>query len=82
MNIEDYINAAEVAMIRQTDHSYYRYALVVRAEKLLCIAAAGLITGDVRIDTITRYQLEHGLTSAEWTRIGDKIMKVYKELRL
>lgn len=82
MNIEHYINLAEAAIIEQHDHSYYRYALVVRSNELICIASAGLMTGDVRIDVITRCQLEHGLTSAEWTRLGDKVMKVFKELRL
>lgn len=81
-NIEDYINLAEAAMIRQTDYSYFRYALVVRAYKLLCISATGKMVGDIHIDTITRHQLINGLTDGEWSRLGDKVMRVMKELRL
>lgn len=81
-NIEDYINLAETAMIRQTDYSYYRYSLVVRQRKLTCIASPGMMVDDIFCCGLTRHQLEHGLTNGEWTRMGDKVMKVMKELRL
>lgn len=80
-NIEDYINMAEQAMAKQTDHSYYRYSLVVRAGKLTCIAATGKMMDDVHVVTFTHLQLVTGFTTAEWTRVGNKVMKIMKELR-
>lgn len=82
MNVEYYTNLAHDAMVRQTDYSYGTYALVVRSQKLICIAATGKMEDDINVTEITRHQLENGMTSAGWLRLGDKVMKVFKELRL
>lgn len=82
MNIEEVLAVAEKAIARPLDHTAANYWLLIRRGELLCVPSKCKHPEDKLVYLLTNHQLNHGLTSADWADLGNKLLKYYKELKL
>lgn len=82
MNPEQLLNVAELAMRRVRDHTAAHYTFFIQKGELCCCPSLLAPIDCPKIATITRLQLQRGLSPAEWHDLRPRLWKVWKEIKL
>jgi hypothetical protein len=79
MNQEQAENLIEKAILDAKLTHAWRWSIVMRNRKVLCIPRRSRFSNDEVIVELTRQQITHGLTPEMWTAFGRSLVKYWKE---
>ncbi len=82
MNQEQAENLIEKAILDAKPTHAWRWIIVVRHKKVLCVPRSTHWTDETMIVELTRQQITHGLTPEMWTAFGRSLVKYWKEQSL
>lgn len=82
MNQEQAENLIEKAILDARLTHAWRFIIVVRHKKVLCVPRSTRWTDETMIVELTRQQITHGLTPEMWTAFGRSLVKYCQDMNL
>lgn len=82
MNPGQLINLAEMAILQAAQATAFRWIIVIRHKRILCIPKRGHIAEETVIMELTQEQVRDGLTIDGWNTLGHSLTKYWKEQSL
>ena len=82
MKQEQAENHIEKAILEARLTHAWRFIIVVRNKKVLCVPRKSRLDDETMIVELTRQQITHGLTPEMWTAFGRSLVKYWKEQSL